>query len=157
MNISSRLPSRAGSRALQRGIGLLDGMAALAVLAFGMLAMTGFQNKLVAQSTEAQHRMVASQLADELLNTALVDSTSNTVCYVLPAPGGCPAGGANALVFTNDWKARALASLPNAANPVVTSAGTGRLTVTLTWTWTSKNGGNTAAEPRTHTVISDSR
>lgn len=140
----------------QRGIGLLDGMAALACLAFGMLAMTDFQTKLVAQSTEAQQRQVASQLADELLNTALIDSASNVTCYVLPASGTCPAAGATALANTAAWRARVLATLPNATSPVVTSAASGRLTVTLGWTWTSKNG-QTAAEPRTHTVISDSR
>lgn len=140
----------------QRGIGLLDGVAALACLAFGMLAMTDFQTKLVAQSTEAQQRQIAAQLADELLNTALIDSTTNVSCYVLPAPGTCPAGGATALAYATAWKARVLATLPNATDPTVSSAASGRLTVTLGWTWTSKNG-VTAAEPRTHTVISDSR
>jgi Tfp pilus assembly protein PilV len=140
----------------QRGIGLLDGMAALACLAFGMLAMTDFQTKLVAQATEAQQRQIASQLADELLNTALIDSTSNVSCYVLPVSGACPAGGATALAYTAAWQARVMAALPNATTPVVASQASGRLTVTLGWTWTSKNG-ITAAEPRTHTVTSDSR
>lgn len=140
----------------QRGVGLLDAMAALACLAFGMLAMTDFQTKLVAQGTEAQQRQIASQLADELLNVALVDATTNTSCYVLPVTGTCPAAGATGLAYTAAWRARVLAALPNAVTPTVTSAGSGRLTVTLGWTWTSKNG-STPAEPRTHTVISDAR
>ncbi|HSW07800.1 pilus assembly protein PilV [Aquabacterium sp.] len=141
----------------QRGVGLFDGIAALAVLGFGLLSLTGFQGRLVAQSTEAQHRLVASQLADELLNTALIDSAGNTVCYVLPAPGGCSAASAAALAYTADWRARVLASgLPNVVDPTVATAASGRLTVTLSWRWTSKDG-TTPAETRTHTVISDPR
>jgi Tfp pilus assembly protein PilV len=141
----------------QRGVGLLDGISALAVLGFGLLSLTGFQSRLVAQATEARHRMVASQLADELLSTALIDSAGNTVCYVLPAPGGCPGASAAALAYTADWKDRVLASgLPNPANPVVATAASGRLTVTLSWQWTAKDG-TSPAEIRTHTVTSDPR
>ena len=49
-----------------------------------------------------------------------------------------------------------MAALPNATSPVVATDGTGRLTVTLSWTWTSKDG-SSPAETRTHTVISDPR
>jgi Tfp pilus assembly protein PilV len=143
-------------RRLQRGVGLFDGLVALAILGFGLFTLTGFQSRLVAQGTEAQHRMAASQLADELLNTALVDSTTNTPCYVLPA-GACGAGGATAQAYTTAWKSRVLAALQNASDPTVTQNGaTGQLTVTLRWQWTSKDG-TTPAETRTHTVISDPR
>lgn len=144
-------------RTRQRGVGLFDGLIGLAILAFGLMALTGFQTRLVAQSTEAQHRMVASQLADELLNTALIDGAANTACYVLPATGTCPpASGDVALAYTTAWKARALNALPGAIDPVIATAASGRLTVTLQWTWTSKDG-STPAETRTHTVISDPR
>lgn len=144
-------------RRLQRGVGLFDGLVALAILGFGLFTLTGFQSRLVAQGTEAQHRMTASQLADELLNTALVDSAANTPCYVLPAGGGCGAGGVTAQAYATDWKNRVLAALPNATNPTVIQNGaTGQLTVTLRWQWTAKDG-TTPAETRTHTVISDPR
>lgn len=155
MKIRHPIAARA-SRRQQRGIGLFDGLVALGILGFGLLGLTRFQSKLVAQSTEAQFRTVAAQLADELLSTALVDSTANTVCYSLPATGGCTAGGVNAQAFTTDWRNRAMAALPNAPAPTVNmNAGTGRLTVTLSWTWTAKDG--TPSETRTHTVISDPR
>lgn len=141
------------TRNRQRGVGLLDALIALAILAFGMLALTGFQSKLVAQATEGQHRMQASQLADELLNTALVDSTANTWCYTLPATGAC--GSAAAQAYTLAWKARVQATLPGAVAPTVTWNGAGTpMTAVLQWTWTTKDG-STPAETRTHTVISD--
>lgn len=141
----------------QRGFGLFDGIAALAILAFGLLALTRFQSKLVAQASEAQQRTTAAQLADELINSALIDSASNRVCYTLPAAGGCPVAGAGATALTNSWKNRVLANLPNAVSPVATLSGNGRFTVTLQWTWTSKDGSGAAGELRTHTVISDWR
>lgn len=138
----------------QRGVSLFDGIAALAILAFGLLALTRFQSKLVSQASEAQLRMTASQLADELLNTMLIDN-ANAACYTLPAAGGC--GSADATSRANEWKARVMAALPGATAPTSTlNAGNGRLTVTLTWQWNTKEGSSTA-ETRTHTVISDTR
>lgn len=119
-------------RRRSRGIGLLDGLIALAVLAFGLLAMTRFQSRLIGQATEAQQRVAAMQLGDELLSTALVD-TGNATCYTVPAAGVC--GSAAARQRTDDWKDRTLAAMPG--SPTVGSvhdAGTNRLTVTITWT-----------------------
>ena len=95
----------------QRGFGLFDAMIAFSILAFGLLTMTRFQFRLIAQATEAQQRGTATQLADELLNTMLVDAGSAT-CYTLPAAGACanPAAMARAA----NWQARVMANLPGA-------------------------------------------
>lgn len=144
-------------RRAQQGVGLFDGLVALAILGFGLFSLTGFQTRLVAQGTEAQHRLIASQLADELLNTALVDSATNTTCYLLPASGACTAAGATALAYTTAWKTRVMQTLPNATSPTVTQDGaTGQLVVRLNWQWTTKDG-STPSDPRSHTVISDPR
>lgn len=116
---------------LSRGVGLLDALIALAILAFGMLAMTRFQGHLVTQATESQSRQVASQLAAEQLSTVLVD-VRNAACYTLPQAGTC--NNADAAERTTAWAARVAAALPA---PVTTGAvlddATGRMTVTLTW------------------------
>jgi len=62
-----------------RGVGLLDAMIALAILAFGLLGMTRLQTNLVRQATDSQSRLTAVQLGDELLSTALVDA-GNAAC-----------------------------------------------------------------------------
>ena len=71
-----------------RGIGLIDALIALAILSFGMLALTRFQGRMVSQTTEAQSRSTAMRLADELMSTALVDP-ANLACYTMPATGVC--------------------------------------------------------------------
>ena len=112
-----------------------------------MLALTGFQTKLVAQGTEAQHRVDATAFSDELLNTMLVDNL-NSGCYTLPAAGVCASPVARA--STDAWGARVLAALPGA--PTATSViAANQMTVTITWE------GKDSAETRTHTVISDIR
>ena len=116
----------------RRGSGLLDGLIALAILAFGMLAMTRFQGRMVAQSTEAQSRQVATQFTSELLATVLVD-TANAACYTLPQSGSC--SNSAAIARASDWATRAAAALPGTVTSTSTlDAGTGRMTVVLGWT-----------------------
>ncbi len=133
----------------QRGFGLFDAMIAFSILAFGLLTMTRFQFRLIAQATEAQQRGTATQLADELLNTMLVDAGSAT-CYTLPAAGACanPAAMARAA----NWQARVMANLPGAIGASSTlDLATNRMVVTLTWV------GKDSADARSHQVISDVR
>lgn len=120
------------SRKAQRGVGLFDSLVALAILAFGMLALARMQTRLVAQGTDAQLRLTASRLADELLNTALVDRV-NAQCYVVPVTGSC--GSTNARTQVEAWAARAAAELPDgvAVASLEPSAAANPLTVTLTW------------------------
>ena len=145
---ASRAQRRSASRA-QRGMGLLEGLVAVAILSFGLLGLARFQSGLVAQSTEAQGRMVAAQFADELLNTVLVD-TANAACYTLPAVGTCPSADASARAA--DWQARALAALPgdDAATSALDTT-TQRFTVTLRWT------GKAAQDAHTLQMTTDAR
>ena len=128
-----------------RGIGLLDALIAMAVLAFGLLGMTRMQTSLVRQGTESLSRLTASQLGDELLGTVFADA-ANAGCYVLPAPVGCASTVARARAV--EWQGRVVAALPGAAQ--AESALSGSLfTVTLTWT------GKDSGEMRTLEVTTD--
>lgn len=132
-----------------RGVGLLDAMIALAILAFGMLGMTRLQARMVSQGSETQSRMAAARLADELLSLALVDPT-NAACYTLPQVGVCGKAAASAMAAA--WKVRAVAELTGSPTAgAVLDAGTGRLTVTLTWT------GKESQDSRTLVAITDVR
>ncbi|MDP1532582.1 MAG: pilus assembly protein PilV [Rubrivivax sp.] len=125
---------RQSPRQLQliRGVGLLDAMIALAILAFGMLAMTRFQARTVAQTTEAQQRLVATQLGDELLSTVIVD-VGNAACYTLPQAGACAS--ATAKTRTEAWATRVGTALPGSVSTTSTiDAASGRLTVVINWT-----------------------
>lgn len=130
-----------------RGVGLLDAMIAMAILAFGLLAMTRFQSRTIAQTTEVQARSVAVRMADELLATAIVD-TGNAACYTLPAAGVC--GSVVARSRTTDWSTRVSAALPGTVTKTST-LDNGRLTIVLTWT------GKESQEQRSLTAVTDVR
>ena len=134
---------------LSRGVGLLDALIAMAILAFGLLGMTRLQGRMVAQATETQSRTTAMQLSDELLSSALVDA-GNAACYTVPAVGVC--GNATAQARAAAWATRSTTALP--AYPTagaVLDAANGRLTVTLTWT------GKESQDPRTLVATTDVR
>jgi len=121
----------------RRGFGLLDALIGLAMLGFGMLALAGFQTRMVAQTTEAQTRVVAMQFANELLTTAFVDP-ANLNCYSLPDNGGACASPA-ARTNTNGWAVRVGAALPGAVTATSTRTGT-RFEVQIDWTGKDSNG-----------------
>jgi type IV pilus assembly protein PilV len=136
-------------RAAQRGMGLLEGLIAVAILSFGMLGLARFQTSLMAQTTDSRSRTTATQLADELLSTVLVD-TGNVGCYTLPTPVNCTSSAASARAA--DWKVRALAALPGDHTAVATlDTALQRFTVTVTWT------GKGGSDPHTLQVSTDAR
>ena len=120
-----------------RGVGLFDAVIALVILSFGVLAMTRLQGRLLAQTTEAQQRLVATQLGDELLSSALVD-VRNAACYTLPQAGTC--NNAGAASRANAWQTRVANALPGPATSTAT-INADRLTVAITWT--GKGSGDT--------------
>ena len=128
-----------------RGVGLLDALIAMAILAFGMLAMTRFQSRMVTQTTESQSRLVAAQLGDELLSSALVD-VNNATCYTRPQLGTCAS--TRAIARTSEWAGRAASALPGSVTTGAVLGADGRLTVALTWTGRLTAAGETAETRR---------
>jgi type IV pilus assembly protein PilV len=136
-------------RAKVRGIGLIDALIALAILSFGLLAITRLQGRMVTSTTDAQLRQTAVQLADELLNTAIVD-VDNAACYTLPQSGTC--GNAGAKTRTTEWATRVATALPGSVTSTVAlNAGTGQMTLNIAWT------GKEASEARQLQVVTDVR
>ena len=150
MRGQDQLPLR---RRGQRGVTLLDSLVALLVLAFGMLAMTRFQARLMAQGTEAQNRLTATRMADELLNLALVDT--NARCYTVPAAGACTAPAARSTAAA--WAAAVKTALPSAAEPTSTlDEASGRLTVVIAWSGKAAHEG-AAVDTHQVTRVTDVR
>ena len=136
-------------RPRQRGFALFDALISMAILCFGLLAMTRFQTRMVAQTTEAQSRQVATQLAAEHLSTVLVDA-GNAACYTVPFSGTC--GNTVAKANTASWAARVSSSLPGTVSSTVGLDGTTGL-MTLVISWTGKSTGDT----RTLRTVTDVR
>lgn len=120
------------SRHRLAGVGLFDALVSLAILSFGMLAMTRFQGRMVAQTTESQSRLVATQLAAEHLSTVLVD-VGNAACYTRPQSGVC--GNTGAITRTTAWAYRVATTLPGTVTTTsALDAASGRMTLTIGWT-----------------------
>ena len=137
------------SRHRLAGVGLFDALVSLAILSFGMLAMTRFQGRMVAQTTESQSRLVATQLAAEHLSTVLVD-VGNAACYTRPQLGAC--ANAGAITRTAVWASDVASKLPGTVTSVAALDGaTGRMTLTIGWT------GKDTGDARTQTTVTDVR
>lgn len=142
-------PLNRRARRAQAGFSLLDGLVGMTLLAVGLLGLAKMELGLIAQATEMQDRLVATQLGDELLSTVLVD-TPNAACYTLPATGTCGSDAAKAVATA--WRAQALAALPGATSAsAVLNTTTNRMTVTLGWT------GKATRDARTLEVATDVR
>ena len=145
------------ARRRSRGVGLLDALIAIVILSFGLLGLTRMQTGLIAQTTEAQERLTAVQLADELMSTVIVD-TPNAGCYVLPTAGTCAATAASSRAAA--WLDRVGDALTDgtATAVIATAPATGVVSYTLTINWTGKApGADGTPETRTVTVITDVR
>ena len=129
-------PPTASPRRSARGFGLLDGIIGLVIFSFGLLAMTGFQARMVAASTESQGRTMAVQLSDELISSALVE-VNNAACYTLPQVGAC--NSARAKTQTSDWATRTATTLPGTVTTSSVLAVNGQLTVVIGWTGKESN------------------
>lgn len=114
----------------QRGVGLIDGLIALAILAFGMLGMTRLQSRALAQGSESLARVTAVQLADELAGSVLID-TPNAACYTVPASGTCGSPAAAAIAAA--WKTKVEGTLLDGVATSTLNATTRALTVAVTW------------------------
>lgn len=133
----------------QRGVSLIDALIAIAILSFGLIGMTRMQGRMVSSATDAQLRTTAVGLADELLNTMLVDN-ANAACYTLPQTGACAS--AAAVARANDWAARVTATMPGTVTKGVTiDVATSRMTVSIGWT------ARDSSDPRLLNVVSDVR
>ena len=116
----------------QYGVGLIEALVAILVLAFGLIGMTRLQARMLAQGTEAQNRLIAGRLADQLLSMALVDPAANASCYTVPVSSTCTVSAA--ITSTTNWASAVQAALPVTTAPTATlnAAGT-ELTVTIRW------------------------
>lgn len=132
----------------QAGSSLIESMAAIVIMSFGVLGIARFQTAMLMQSMDAQSRLAASALAEELLSMVHID-TNNAACYTLPAQGVCASPFATAQASA--WATRATASIPGILGYVATMPDAGRFTVRLSWS------SKAFKEPRYLEVDTDAR
>jgi type IV pilus assembly protein PilV len=119
----------------QRGSILIEGLIAVAIFSFGLIALMGMQAVSVKNSMHAQYRNEAGQLASQILSQIMVDQ-SNIASY---ADGG-------ASVAKAAWLEQVESLLPNGGASITyvdTAANPRTVTVTLTWRALDEDVGST--------------
>lgn len=107
----------------QKGSILLEGLVAVAIFAFGFLALLGLQAASIKQSIQAKYRNDAALLANQIIGQMMVDQ-GNLAAY---------AGSTSA---KDTWQEQVAATLPNGAGTITivdTTATPRTATVTVTW------------------------
>lgn len=134
----------------QRGVGLMEPLIGIVILAFGLLGLAKFQLGMVSQTTDAQTRLSASGATEDLLTQVRVD-LANLNCYRVPTASNTSAcTSPPAMSRATAWEA-GVKSAGFAPSADISATNPNSFTVTLTWT--DRN----AKETRTQTVTTDVR
>jgi type IV pilus assembly protein PilV len=118
----------------QRGSSLIEALIALLILSIAILGIIGLQANLLRIGSQAQYRLQASLLAQNIAGMISVDG-ANAGCYALVATPElpCPAGAVQGVEQVGLWREEVLATLPNAQEPSIAVAANRTATVTLSW------------------------
>jgi type IV pilus assembly protein PilV len=138
----------AAKKSRQSGSSLIESMLAIVILSFGILGIARFQVGMLAQTTDAQSRLAASALADELLALVRVD-LQNAPCYTAPASGNCSSPFAATQAMA--WADKAAKANPKFTSFAATMPDAKTFQVALVW------NSKAFKEPRTLQVSTDAR
>lgn len=110
---------------------LLEALIGMMIFTIGILGVVALQGNVLSRNMDANFRIKASLMANELISLATADS-GNAGCYTLPATG-CSSAAASA--FMTDWITEVNNNLPGSTTnqPTATLAADRTLTVTLFW------------------------
>jgi type IV pilus assembly protein PilV len=132
----------------QLGSSLVEAMISIVILSFGILGLARFQVGMLVQTTDAQSRLVATALAEELLALVRVD-LHNATCYTTPAQGACSS--AFAANQAKAWAEKAAKAIPGMTSYVASMPDANTFNVALVW------NSKAFKEPRTLKVSTDAR
>lgn len=116
----------------QRGSGLIEALAGLAILLFAILGAIGLQANLLRIGNQAQYRLQAGLLGQSIAGMIAVDA-DNIGCYALVSASAIACNSAAAQTQAQAWRSDVLATLPSASEPQILIALDGSATVTLQW------------------------
>jgi type IV pilus assembly protein PilV len=112
------------TRRQQSGVLLLEGLVAILIFSFAVLALVGLQARLTTAQSEAKYRADASYLANELLGVMWGD---------LSKVGSYNGQGCAQHTRCKDWMSKVTATLPNGNGAILIDADTQMVTVTVSW------------------------
>ena len=114
----------------QTGSSLIESLVAIIILSFGLLGLAKFQIGMLAQTTDAQSRLSASALAEELLSLVRVDLT-NAACYTTVPEGSCSSS--FAVSQAKAWSDKATKAIPGITSCVASMPDANTFDVSLVW------------------------
>jgi Tfp pilus assembly protein PilV len=123
-------------------------MVAILILSFGILGLARFQIGILAQTTDAQSRLTASALIEELMSMVRVD-VNNAACYTTVTPGSCL--GSFAARQAKAWTDKATKTIPGITTCVASMPDANTFNVSLVW------NSKAFKEPRSLQVSTDAR
>ena len=153
--MSIKLSNLAGSRRIQKGVMLLEGLIAILVFSLGILAMVGMQAASIGHTTQAKYRTDASFLANKLIAQMWVDSDLRMPLYNT-------GGAAFNTWLANDVQANLTGGLSGATVAVVPFVATGagglpangfRIDIAIQWRAPNERSDLPAHVYRTRTQI----
>jgi len=127
-------PFTTHGRRQQHGVLLLEGLVAILLFSFAVLALVGLQARMVSAQTDSKFRADAGLLANELLARMWSDTPTKTGVNTYNGL----ACAANARC--KDWQDKVASQLPNGRGSVLVDATSQMVTVTVNW----KQGSETA-------------
>lgn len=116
----------------QRGITLIEVMVSILIFSIGVIALIGTQSVMVGNSIDAENRIQAAYLANQLVGQMWVDRGANDANLITYDTAGGPRPPGH---FLDTWLARVAADLPGATGanaPTVTVAGS-QVDITIRW------------------------
>jgi len=118
---------------VQKGMSLIEVMVSILIFSVGVIALIGTQSVMVGNSIDAENRIQAAYLANQLIGQMWVDRGANDAnlnSYDTADGGGSPVGH-----FLDTWLARVAAGLPAAtgANAPVVSVTGNQVDITIRW------------------------
>ena len=129
-----------------RGFALLEGLFAILIFSFGVLAVMGLQINSIAGVRDAKFRSDAALLADQIIGQMWADR-GNLASYALNADATSCSAGTNASANANvsDWLADMAAVLPQTASIVQQISVDASNIVTVTVCWRHPQDGSAAS------------
>jgi type IV pilus assembly protein PilV len=113
-----------------RGFMLIEVLVSILIFSIGVLALVGLQAKMTKAQSASKFRADAAYLSNELIGVMWSDVTNL---------GSYNGTGCAGYARCKDWQTKVSQNLPGGTGTVSSTASTGAVTITITWTQGSED------------------
>lgn len=132
-----RYATKGGGRSRQRGVGMIEVLIAIVVVALGVLAIIRMQTNMVRANQSALLRSQATLLVYDMTDRLRVDRfNASAGAYNRNFDDDAPGGASLAGLEVGDWLAQITETLPDGAGAIATNG----MQVTVSVRWDDSRG-----------------